>query len=251
MSDFIKNIDIGPGKTTFGTTYLGRTSGETQFNYSIETFNLETEEDGVVDEIVTSDPLTITVPMFETDVVHLETAVPWATLDGDTLYVGKAIGKRLSQYADELKIEPVDPGAEGGKEITIYKAYPKPGPVEFGYSRNGQRVANIQFVAMRDPDKAPDRDYFEVVSLDPQVAPVYATPPAGSYSDAQAVTLTCATAGATIYYTTDGSTPTAASTEFTGTPVAINSVTMLRAIATKALYRDSIVTDHYYYGALA
>ena len=54
----------------------------------------------------------------------------------------------------------------------------------------------------------------------------------GSYTEAQTVTITCATEGATIYYTLDGSDPTADSTPYTGA-ISINETTTLKAIAVK------------------
>lgn len=74
-----------------------------------------------------------------------------------------------------------------------------------------------------------------------QVAtPVFA-PAGGSITSADAVTLTCATAGASIYYTTDGTTPTAASILYTipftlsiGAPVA-------KAVGVKTGFVDSTI----------
>ena len=59
--------------------------------------------------------------------------------------------------------------------------------------------------------------------------PVFSLAP-GFYSGTQSVTITCADAGATIYYTIDGSYPTTASTVYSG-PVTISSTTVLRAFA--------------------
>lgn len=59
--------------------------------------------------------------------------------------------------------------------------------------------------------------------------PVMSLPP-GFYSGPQVVTITCADAAATIRYTTDGSTPNAGSTAYSG-PININTTTVLRAAA--------------------
>jgi len=52
----------------------------------------------------------------------------------------------------------------------------------------------------------------------------------GTYTSAQTVTISDATGGATIYYTTNGTTPTAASTAYTA-PIAVSSSETLTAIA--------------------
>lgn len=162
----VEKIDFGPCAVTFEEQYLGRTEGETSFSYSVETFPLETEEDGQVDEVVVADVLTITVPMLYTDAETLAAVIPWAKLveDGDgekKLVVGKAVGKRLSDFAGELKIHPVNRSDDDkSRDLTVHKCYPKPGPINFAYSRQGRRVANVQFVAMPDPDKPADENYF-------------------------------------------------------------------------------------------
>jgi len=52
----------------------------------------------------------------------------------------------------------------------------------------------------------------------------------GVYTEAKSVEITCATEGASIYYTTDGSDPTSSSTAYTGA-ITISKTTTLKAIA--------------------
>ena len=73
--------------------------------------------------------------------------------------------------------------------------------------------------------------------------PVF-SPVAGEYAVGQAVAISCATAGATIYYTTDGSTPTASSTEYTA-PITINADTTLKAIAILGNESSNVATAEY------
>ena len=81
------------------------------------------------------------------------------------------------------------------------------------------------------------------VSLAPPQLPHYAATPAlsvppGTYFVSQTVALTDVTAGATIYYTTDGSTPTTSSVEYTGAITVAASKT-IKAIATAPGYQPS------------
>jgi len=68
---------------------------------------------------------------------------------------------------------------------------------------------------------------------------------AGSYSGPQTVSITDATAGATIYYTTDGSAPTTGSTVYTG-PITVSSTATIKAIAVAAGNSNSTVASAAY-----
>ena len=72
-----------------------------------------------------------------------------------------------------------------------------------------------------------------------------ANPAAGTYSSTQNVTLSTATAGADIYYTTNGSTPTASSTKYTGA-ITVDKTTTIKAIAMKSGMTDSDVVSFTY-----
>ena len=74
----------------------------------------------------------------------------------------------------------------------------------------------------------------------PTVATPSFSPVAGTYGGTQTVTLSTTTAGATIRYTTDGTTPTAASTLYSA-PVSVTQTTTLKAIASLASWTDSAV----------
>lgn len=75
-------------------------------------------------------------------------------------------------------------------------------------------------------------------------APVFAPSP-GTYYTAQNVTLTTTTAGADIYYTTDGTDPDGTSTLYAGA-INVTATTTIKAIALKAGETDSPITTGVY-----
>ena len=78
-----------------------------------------------------------------------------------------------------------------------------------------------------------------------QVATPTFTPAAGEYTEAQNVEIACATEGATIYYTLDGTDPTVNSTAYT-TAIAISDSTTVKAFAVKEGMTDSDIATAVY-----
>ena len=73
-------------------------------------------------------------------------------------------------------------------------------------------------------------------------APVFKPDGATSFRGTQMVEIYCATPGASIYYTTDGTTPTSTGTIYSGA-ISLTSTTTIKAIAVKADMNDSAVAE--------
>ena len=73
-------------------------------------------------------------------------------------------------------------------------------------------------------------------------APVFKPDGATSFRGTQTVEISCATPGASIYYTTDGTTPTSTGTIYSGA-ISLTSTTTIKAIAVKADMNDSAVAE--------
>jgi hypothetical protein len=71
------------------------------------------------------------------------------------------------------------------------------------------------------------------------------SPVAGTYYGTQSVTISCTTPANTIYYTTDGTTPTASSTAY-ATPISVSSSETVNAICTASGYSTSAVASSNY-----
>ncbi len=119
---------------------------------------------------------------------------------------------------------PVYPGASCGISVVFT---PRTG---------GSRTATLTLTdnAAASPQKI---DLLGTGLLPPCAAPVF-SPIAGNYSTARSVTLTDATAGAAMYYTTDGTTPTTSSQKYVE-PVSVMTSETIKAIGAASGYADS------------
>ena len=110
---------------------------------------------------------------------------------------------------------------------------------------NSTETINAIAVAMGDGDSAVSSAAYILNSSLPSVATPAFFPVAGAYTSAQSVTLSDATAGATIHYTTNGTAPTSSSTVYTG-PIAVGSTETLQAIAVATGDSNSAVASAAY-----
>ena len=115
--------------------------------------------------------------------------------------------------------DPIKEGVLPGEIVTGYKRYKETAE----YNAGGMVSAQIQLPK------------FTVKT--PVISPV-----GGSYAGTVGVTITCASSGAEIYYTTDGSTPDRSAKRYTGAfTVAVPAV--VKAVAVKAGMKDSAVVS--------
>lgn len=84
-----------------------------------------------------------------------------------------------------------------------------------------------------------------IYTLTTQASTPTFNPPPATYTSTQSVAISSTTPGATIYYTTDGSVPTTASTKYAG-PVSVNTIETLSAIAVASGFTDSSVESGLY-----
>lgn len=76
-------------------------------------------------------------------------------------------------------------------------------------------------------------------TLTPTATPTF-VPATGTYASSQSVTISCATPAATIYYTTNGSTPTTSSAVYSGA-ITVSATSTVKAIATASGFTQSAV----------
>jgi len=80
---------------------------------------------------------------------------------------------------------------------------------------------------------------YKTTGQSPAATPTF-NPAGGTYTSAQSVTISDVTSGATIYYTTNGTTPTTSSSVYSG-PITVSSSETIEAIATASGFTQSAV----------
>lgn len=85
-------------------------------------------------------------------------------------------------------------------------------------------------------------EIFTINTTTPTTATPVISPAGGTFTAAQSVTITDSTAGATIYYTTDGTTPTTSSTKYTAA-ISVTTSETIEAIAAASGYNTSLTAS--------
>ena len=132
-------------------------------------------------------------------------ATYWISDDGTTntleVFRGKYLGNGNFTSTDQIQV---------GDEVVVY------GTLQLYNSTTYEFAQGNYLISLNRPAPAVE-------------APTF-SPEGGTYTEIQTVTISCATPGATIYYTTDGTQPDNGSTLYL-TPITVNQTTTIKAIA--------------------
>jgi uncharacterized repeat protein (TIGR03803 family) len=210
-----------PSGTFYGTTVDGGTSGDgTVFSFSIGTGGTASSATGLV-----LSPGTVTIGAVG-PVVMTATVAPSSGSGTPTGLVNFFNGSNAVGFAN----------VSGG--VATYN-----------YNPSSLTVGTYQISAIYSGDgtfstSSSSAETLTISSLSVAATPSF-SPASGTYNSAQTVTITDTTTGATIYFTTDGTTPTTDSEVYNG-PITVSSTETINAIAAASGYSNSAVASATY-----
>lgn len=205
-----------PNSSSNGTVYTGPITIS-----SDTTLNAMAYKSGLTDSAVTTGSYTIVIPV---------AANPTFSPGGGT-YTSVQSVSIFSGTAGATIHYTTDGSAPSEVNGTLYS-----GPVSVGSTMTLHAIA---FKTGYSDSPVSSSAY--TINLPVAAVPIF-SPDTGTYSNAQFVTISSATSGATIRYTTDGSTPTEANGTIYSSAITVSSTTTLKAIAFEAGFVDSPVT---------
>ena len=138
-------------------------------------------------------------------------------------------------YVGETAVSTSTTGATGTNTYQINSNYQAAGTVYTlkVTNANNTQITKIEVYLKESSSPTPTCD-----------TPTF-SPAGGTYTEAQNVTISCATSGATIYYTTDGTTPTTNSDVYSSA-IPVSVTTTIKAIAVASGYNNSEVATATY-----
>jgi hypothetical protein len=220
--------DATPGATIYYTTDgSAPTTGSTKYTGAInvtqtETINAIAVVSGLSNSGVASATFTLNLPLTQTPVISLAsgtyTSVQTVKISDSTL------GSKIYYTID---------GSTPTTSSTQYKT-----PLTLSSSETLNAIAVATGYA---PSVVATANYTVNLTVDP---PTFAPAP-GTFTTIQTVTLADDTSGSAIYYTTDGSTPTTSSTQYTG-PIHVLGTETINAIGALSGYANSSVASATY-----
>ncbi len=165
----------------------------------------------------------------------------WVAADNNYQYTTNSDGSKSNTFAG-MKNDPFPYGSVNafGKSTT---------PAASLYNNNSDGTKYLDSSVENITQNADGTISFDFVGISNVATPTF-SPAGGRYTDAQTVTISCTTTGAAIYYTLDGSTPTASSTPYTSA-LTISQATTVKAVAVKDNEQSAVATATYKIGASA
>jgi len=173
--------------------------------------------------------------------VVTQAAAPVFNPNGGTFLLGQMVSVTMTSATSGASIRYTTDGSTPTETAgTLYS-----GPVSVSSTTNATITLKAIAFAAGDSDSSVTSADYTFASDTQAAAPVF-SPACGTNATAQTVSITSPTSGATIRYTTDGSTPSeTAGTIYSG-PVNIASSLTLKAIAYEAGFNDSEITSAAY-----
>jgi YD repeat-containing protein len=218
ISDTMSGVTIyyttnGSTPTSSSTQYTGAISVSTS-----ETIKAIAELSGATNSLVASAAYTI----------NLTTATPTFSPGAGTYTSPQSVA--ISDTTSGAKIYYTTNGSTPTTSSTRYTAG---NPITVSSTETVKAIATATGYAQSAVGSA-------LYTINLTVANPTFSPPAGSYSDALPVSINDSTSGATIYYTTNGTTPTTSSTVYTGA-ITVSSTETVKALGTESGYAQSSV----------
>ncbi len=199
----------------------------------------------ILEVSLSANPPQGTAPLDDVDLTAVVSGSATGTINY-TFYSNRADDETNVTYPNSFKIDHINPDGTDGEVITWGTATDYSGGTTFtvydvcNYAEPGSYSAKV--IAERGTKQAQAR--IEIIVTGTVATPAF-DPVPGTYTSAQSVTMSCATAGATTRYTLDGATPTEGSPLYSS-PVSISQTTTLKAKAFKSGWNSSGVASGTY-----
>lgn len=157
MAVTVDNLELGPCQVEYDGTDIGATEGGVTLTIEDVVADVKADQLGDIPakQILIGRRATVRVPVAENTIENFQKFLPGSTLQGTTqkrVDIETNVGLDLLSQAKQLVLKPLEGGSpttDEHKWFTFYKAAVV-GTRELSYSRDTQRIMEIEFVCYPD-----------------------------------------------------------------------------------------------------
>jgi hypothetical protein len=156
MADTLSNVQLGPCQIYINGTDVGHSIGGVEYTYAAEFHEVKLDKYGntIAEKFLLGEKLTAKLPLAEFTLNNIKRAIPFGTLSGGKVTIGKIAGAKATDQAMLIVCHPRERAAgDRSFDLVIYKAI-QTGEVTIKHDPDAEKVLECTFEGLIDETRS-------------------------------------------------------------------------------------------------
>ncbi len=149
-------VQLGVCEVFVNGTTVGHTIGGVTVTYTPEYHETKVDKFGStnVEKFLIGEKLTAKVPIAQITLANIKKAIPFGTIVGGKITIGKTAGQRASSLASQLVLHPIANATnDRSDDVVMYKAV-QTGEIVIEHKNDGEKILETMYEALVDESKS-------------------------------------------------------------------------------------------------